>query len=224
VRTILGLGNPGPEYAATRHNVGWRVLDCLAGVEDRSPVPSGQASSSSFLDRVLSLLGRNDAAANGASPWVRGKGRFLEARVSSYLLIKPLTYMNLSGEAALSVQKIHGVATDDMLVVVDDVHLDPGDIRLRRSGSSGGHNGISSLVDSLGTDRIPRLRIGVGSPPGNGELIDFVLGSFGPNEEPVIQQTVEAAARIATAFGEEGYEGAANSYAAWKEQSAGKQQ
>jgi len=186
VRVILGIGNPGPAYARTRHNVGWIVLDVL--------VPS-------------------DA-------WVRGDGPYLEAhlayRETTCVLLRPLTFVNLSGEAAVRVCERYEIDSSELLVVVDDVHLALGDMRLRKRGSAGGHNGLISLEQSLGTQEVPRLRIGIGAPQNNGALVDHVLTPFAAEEEPVVHECVTAAADIVRAFGDAGFGEAAAAYGRWK--------
>jgi PTH1 family peptidyl-tRNA hydrolase len=133
-----------------------------------------------------------------------------------YLLVKPTTYMNLSGEAAAALQQAHGLAPSEMLIIVDDIHLKLGDLRLRRGGSHGGHNGLRSLAECLGTTDQPRLRVGVGSPSADGDLINFVLSPFEPDEEPIVDAAVRSAAEIARAFGQGGFERASAAYGRWK--------
>lgn len=148
LKVIVGLGNPGPEYASTRHNAGWWVLDELA------------------------------------STW--GLGRFkrekesalASGRVEPYIvrLLKPLTYMNRSGRVVAPLSRLRSFdVTRDLLVVVDDVALEPGRIRFRSEGSAGGHNGLKSIESLLGSRTYPRLRVGVGSAPQGADLADWVL-------------------------------------------------
>lgn len=161
LKVIVGLGNPGPEYAATRHNAGWWLLDALA------------------------------------AEW--GFGRFKrekEAAVAggrigdwSVRLVKPLTYMNLSGGVLRPYSRMNAFdVTRDLLVVVDDVALAPGRIRFRPDGSPGGHNGLKSVESVLGTRSYPRLRIGVGGPPPGADLAEWVLS---PVPEPDRQAIVD---------------------------------
>ncbi len=186
MKAVIGLGNPGSSYARTRHNVGWFVLDSL--------IP---------LDR-----------------WVRGDGPFLfagyPADKSECVLVKPLTFMNLSGEAAVAVCRQFAVGPADLLVLLDDVNLPTGDLRLRRSGSTGGHNGMASLEKALQTQDVPRLRIGIGRPLEPGGLVDYVLSPFSEEEEPVVRQAVIESSRIVRAFCSGGFEGAAELYSRWK--------
>ncbi len=162
MKLVAGLGNPGREYEATRHNVGFRVVDALA-------------------ERA------------GAS-W-RLRGDRAEALVASgeLLLLKPLTFMNLSGPAVKAALGFRDAGPADLLVVCDDMALPPGALRLRPSGSSGGHHGLDSLIASLGTDAFPRLRVGIGGPPPGMSGADFVLGRFRPGEEPPIPLAADAA-------------------------------
>ncbi len=186
MKAVIGLGNPGPSYARTRHNVGWFVLDSL--------IP---------LDR-----------------WVRGDGPFLFSGFpvdgSECILVKPLTFMNLSGEAAVGVCRQFAVGPADLLVLLDDVNLPAGDLRLRRSGSAGGHNGMASIGEALRTQDVPRLRIGIGRPSELGGLVDYVLSPFTEEEEPVVRQAVVEAGGIVRAFCSGGFEGAAELYSRWK--------
>ena len=190
MRILLGVGNPGAAYASTRHNVGWAVLDSLVDSLDTAP------------------------------EWDRGDGPLLVATPrmpnDEYVLVKPTTFVNRSGDAAEIACDTYGCDPADLLIVVDDVHLPPGDIRLRQGGAPGGHNGTASIIESLETDRVPRLRIGIGAPPRLGALIEHVLSPFAPDEMPVIESAMGAAARIAKAFGQSGYDGAGAAFSRWR--------
>ena len=159
--------------------------------------------------------------------WEQGSGPYLVASLAcdaaECLLVKPLTYVNRSGEAARIACERHGVAPIDLLVVVDDVHLPPGEIRLRQGGSTGGHNGLASLVESLGTHEVPRLRVGIGAPRTTGALVEHVLSPFTPEEELVIRRAAEQAAVIAEAFGGGGYAEASAAYSRLRAKTAGEQ-
>ncbi|MCX7848338.1 MAG: aminoacyl-tRNA hydrolase [bacterium] len=164
VRCVVGLGNPGKEYAWTRHNVGFRVVDTLA-------------------------------AWRGVG-WRKGWWRKYweaELRAPCLLLCKPATYMNRSGEAVAEVCDRHELGASDLLVVYDDVDLPLGRLRVRRGGSAGGHNGMQSIVERLGTKEIARLRVGIGRS--EGDRVAYVLGLFRPEEEEVIEEAIKAAAR-----------------------------
>lgn len=166
MKLIVGLGNPGREYAETRHNVGWRVTEVLA-------------------------------ARNGAPGW-REKS---QAAVTEFtaggqkvVLVRPLTYMNLSGLAVRQMTDFWKVPSADLLVVMDDLALDVGRIRLRADGSAGGHNGLASILTHLGHDQVARLRVGIGPAPAVQEHATFVLAPFRSHEQPLIAEAIERAA------------------------------
>lgn len=152
IRLVVGLGNPGPEYDGTRHNIGFALVDRLASERG----------------------------------WKWKRERKLRAKVassdSSLVLAKPLTYMNLSGNAVARIARLHGLEPDQVLVAYDDVDLPVGRIRFRARGSAGGHNGIKSIIEYLGTDAFPRLKIGIGASGGRDEMVDHVLGRFEDSE------------------------------------------
>lgn len=152
IRLVVGLGNPGPEYDKTRHNIGFDLVDRLA--------------------------------AESGKKWVRD--RKFRSKISDPptfpLLAKPLTYMNLSGNAVARIGRKHGLDPSQILVVYDDVALPVGRLRFRAGGSSGGHNGIKSIIEYLGTDEFPRLKIGIGSADPDDGMVDHVLGKFSDSE------------------------------------------
>lgn len=177
MKLIAGLGNPGAEYERTRHNVGFDVVDRLAR---RYGDPATGAAKSRFHGLVL------DVQING----------------ERVLLLKPLTYMNRSGLAIGEAVRFHKLAPErDLLVIVDDVALACGVIRLRGEGGAGGHNGLADVEQKLGTSAYARLRIGV-DPPGSIPQRDYVLGRFRPDQlerlEPALEDAVEAASCWAT--------------------------
>lgn len=159
-KLIVGLGNPGPEYARGRHNAGFQVLDVLAERHDIG------------FDRYQkrARLGIGQVTPAGASP-------------QRVLLAKPMTYMNVSGESVGALAGFYRVAPADVLVVFDDLDLPVGRIRLRPSGGSGGQKGIQSIIKALGTDEFPRLRVGIGRPPGQMDPAAYVLQPFTPAQE-----------------------------------------
>jgi PTH1 family peptidyl-tRNA hydrolase len=165
---IAGLGNPGKEYAQNRHNVGFHCLDLLAGKHGL-------------------VFGKKQGHAELAL------GRILERRA---VLVKPQTFVNLSGEAVGAVARFYKVESRDVLVIYDELDLPQGTIRLRPHGSSGGHNGIKSIIEHLGTQDFPRLRVGIGRPPGRMEPKGYVLQDFSEDERAlmaeVYQRVVEA--------------------------------
>jgi PTH1 family peptidyl-tRNA hydrolase len=168
---------------------------------------------------VLDVLVPSDA-------WVRGDGPYLEAHLAysetTCVLLRPLTFVNLSGEAAVRVCERYEIDLPELLVVVDDVHLALGDMRLRKRGSAGGHNGLISLEQSLGSQEVPRLRIGIGAPEKTSALVHHVLTPFAAEEEPVVRECVTAAAVIVRAFGEAGFGEATAAYSRWKAESVAK--
>ena len=183
-RIIVGLGNPGPRYAATRHNVGWRVLDLLAG--------------------------QMGVAVNERRPKaVLGVGYFAGARV---VLAKPRTYMNNSGEAVQYLLARFGGGASGLLVIYDEMALPAGRIRLRAAGSDAGHNGIRSIIGAVGGTGFPRLRIGIGAPPPGTEARDYVLEPFGDDEAEAISGAVERAAAAVRCVLEQGIDAAMNRF------------
>lgn len=163
IRLVVGLGNPGPEYEGTRHNIGFDLVDRLARA--------------------------------GGLKWEKEhKFRARIARSSEGLVLaKPLTYMNLSGNAVARLTRALKLAPGRLLVVYDDTALPTGGLRFRPSGSAGGHNGIKSIIEYLGTDAFPRLRLGVGAPPDTVGLVDHVLGRFEAEERDRVEKVLEIA-------------------------------
>jgi PTH1 family peptidyl-tRNA hydrolase len=182
VKLIVGLGNPGRNYAGTRHNVGFEVLDVIAG-RHRLEWESAPAEA------------------------VMAKWRAVQA-----LLVKPLTFMNLSGFAVQQVMQFYKVDLPDLLVVVDEVQLELGRLRARRSGSAGGHNGLKSLIAQLGTGEFARLRIGVGRGDARRDLADHVLSTFDADERPIVADTVTRAADAVELFVAEGIQPVMNRF------------
>lgn len=165
MRLIVGLGNPGPKYTFTRHNAGWLVVDHMISLE------------------------------NCGTPEMRHKAMFWGPIVlhgQMAVILKPLTYMNLSGLAVLSAVSRFTISLEDILVVYDDMALPFGVIRLRAKGSSAGHKGIQSVICSLGSQNIPRLRIGIG-PPDKEDNVDHVLSSFNKEEQLFLPDVLEKA-------------------------------
>ena len=166
MKLIIGLGNPDRRYRNTRHNVGWEVIDRLAH--------------------------RLGIAVNQEDGWATvGSGTVARRRV---LLAKPKTYVNLSGTAVADLRRGHRVKVADLLVVVDDLDLPLGRLRLRPGGSHGGHNGLRSIIDALGSDAFPRLRVGIGRPPAGMDPADFVLTPFTVEERAVMEVALDRAA------------------------------
>ena len=153
MKLIVGLGNPGAEYAGTRHNVGFEVIDLLA------------------KRHSIQVAKRNFKA-------VYGDGAIGGERV---ILVRPMTYMNLSGEAVAAIARFYKVETEDIVIILDEISLAPGKLRLRFKGSAGGHNGLASVISHLGTDEVSRIRIGVG-PARLGRMTSHVLSKFAKEE------------------------------------------
>jgi PTH1 family peptidyl-tRNA hydrolase len=194
LKLIVGLGNPGKEYRDTRHNVGFKVVDALA---ERHGV-------NSWSEKFGGL---------------EGKAWFNEMSV---ILVKPLSYMNLSGQAVQGFSAFYKVETPDVLVIVDDVELPLGRLRARPGGGAGGHNGLKSVIQSLGTEDFPRLRVGVGRGETAGKnLSNFVLGRFTADEHEIITAAVLRAADATEVFIDQGIGPAMNMFnAAPKQDSA----
>lgn len=153
---VVGLGNPGERYAATRHNIGWMVCDAFVRQSGGTFTPGQGLWSESFV-----RVGRENVA-----------------------VILPVTYMNKSGEAAAEAQRLFRVLPEHIVVVVDEYNFPVGKIHLKGQGSDGGHNGVASMIDSLGTEKFWRLRCGIDRNFGPGGLVDYVLAPFAPDEEP----------------------------------------
>jgi PTH1 family peptidyl-tRNA hydrolase len=184
VKLIVGLGNPGRPYHATRHNIGFTVADEVAR--------------------------RLDA------DFEHGRANALTAKVgmgvSAVLLVKPLTMMNLSGEAVGGLAHFFKIDSADILVVADEVNLPLGRLRLRSSGSAGGHNGFRSIIAHLGSEMFPRLRVGVGRGDPRRDLADHVLARFDPEEADEVKRAVTRAADAVETFLAEGIEAAMNRF------------
>ena len=195
-RLIVGLGNPGPDYYNSRHNIGFAVIDRIAEKTRTAFDESGLVQKA--LDRMKS-----------AGLYLTASGRYRGRPVT---LAKPLTFMNRSGEAVLRLKNRLKLDDQDILVVVDDIYLDLGMIRLRSRGGSGGHNGLQDIVDSLDSDNFPRMRIGVGSTFSRGQQARFVLAPFETDEKPLAEEIVGLACDAALTFIAEGIVPAMNRY------------
>ena len=179
---IVGLGNPGPRYADTRHNVGWRVLDLISS---RVGIPISERRPKAVL----------------------GTGYLDDRRV---VLAKPRTFMNNSGEAVEYLLARFGGGPSNLLVVYDEMALLPGRIRLRAAGSDAGHNGIRSIIQAVGGTGFPRLRIGIGAPPPGMVARDYVLGKFSDDESAAILGAVDRGASAALRVLEDNIDAAMN--------------
>lgn len=177
MRSIVGLGNPGKRYDFTRHNVGFQILDLFAK-----------------KNKIKFIASKRD--------YFYSEGLL---RSSDFFLIKPLTYMNLSGVAVLDFVSKYSIDLEDLLIVYDDVNLQPGQIRLRKSGSDGGHNGIKSIIYHLQNDSFPRLRFGIGSEFEKGDMAEFVLAKFSSNEKKLVEESMGFAVELIEQFIAGGY-------------------
>ncbi len=192
---IVGLGNPGREYENTRHNVGWMVLDRLA------------------KDAGIDILEKKHKA-------LVGKGVIDGQKV---LLAKPLTYMNLSGESVREIVDYYKIdASAELIIISDDVALPPGQLRVRKKGSAGGHNGLKNIILNLGDDQFIRLRMGVGEKPTAFDLKDFVLGHLVGDEKKLMDEAAKRGAECVRMIMAQGPDAAMNTFNAKKEKAKDK--
>ena len=186
---IVGLGNPGKQYERTRHNCGFRAIDLLAQ-NLGCKIDKG---------KFQGLYGQTT---------VNGKKLFL---------LKPQTYMNLSGRSVLQLSAYYGIPPQRIIVLFDDISLEPGRLRIRADGSAGGHNGIKSIIQELGSQEFPRVKIGVGAKPHpQQDLADWVLSTFSASEEKALGAALEQAADAALCVMEKGVPEAANRFNGFK--------
>jgi PTH1 family peptidyl-tRNA hydrolase len=184
MKLIVGLGNPGRRYRQTRHNVGWEVISRLAR-------------------RARIAVDDEDGFSEV------GRGSIGGTRV---ILARPQTYVNVSGEAVRDLRRRHRLRPQDILVVIDDLDLPLGRLRLRASGSAGGHNGLKSIIEALGTTEFPRLRVGIGRPPEGVDPADHVLTRFTSDERAVVDAALDRAAEAIETAITEGIETAMNRF------------
>ncbi len=192
MKMFAGLGNPGETYANTPHNVGFDVVDLLA-----ERLGAGWKNSSGFHARVA----RTTCAGE------------------SLLLAKPQTFMNLSGNSVAPLLRYYGGTPSDLTVILDDADLPLGKLRIRASGGSGGHRGLASIIEALGTEGFPRIRLGVGREE-RGDLVGHVLGKFGAERQTRVRGMIEAAADAAQCLTENGLNEAMNRYNGWSAEEA----
>ncbi len=181
---IVGLGNPGRKYAGTRHNVGFDAVTALADAFG------------------INLTGNELKG-------VSGRGVIGGKRV---LLVQPQTFMNNSGECVRAFMDFYKIPPEDLLVLCDDISLEPGKLRLRTKGSAGGHNGLKSIIEHIGTSVFARLRIGVGEKPFGWDLADHVLAHFPKEQEPLIREALKTITEEVPLYLEQGAEAAMNKY------------
>jgi PTH1 family peptidyl-tRNA hydrolase len=182
VYLIVGLGNPGIQYEKTRHNVGFEVLELMAA---------------KYKISVSRIKFRG----------VYGEGTINDEKV---ILLKPQTYMNLSGESVGEVSKFYKIPKENIIVIYDDMSLDVGRVRIRPKGSAGGHNGIKSIIAHLSSEEFPRIKIGVGQP--KGDWVNHVLGKFSREEQEKLQKTYEAVLSTVESIIEDGVDTAMNKF------------
>lgn len=187
---IAGLGNPTKQYENTRHNAGFCVIDVLS---EKYQIPVKQAG-------FKALYG---------SGYIEGQ---------KVILLKPLTYMNLSGESIRQVIDFYKIDPEEELIVIyDDISLAPGQLRVRAKGSAGGHNGMKNIIQHLGGQKFPRVKVGVGEKPAGWDLADHVLGHFSGEEQKLMDQAFEDAAEAAVSIMTDGMDAAMNRFNGKKE-------
>lgn len=179
---IVGLGNPGDQYKNTRHNVGFDVIDLLAEKNNIS------------LNRIK-------------FKGVYGEGYIKGEKV---ILLKPQTYMNLSGESVREISNFFKIDNEKIIIIYDDISLEPGKLRIRGKGSAGGHNGIKSIIAQLSTDVFPRIKVGVGQP--KVDLVNHVLGKFSKEDREKVEKTIVAVSNAVNCIVEQDVEEAMNKY------------
>jgi PTH1 family peptidyl-tRNA hydrolase len=175
---FIGLGNPGREYKFTRHNIGFLTIDELA---EKCAVKINRVKNKSLI----------------------GSGFYLQNKIT---LSKPQTFMNLSGQAVVSLIKYFKLPIENTLIIHDDLDLPFGTLRMRPSGSAGGQKGVVSVIQMLGTDQVPRLRMGIGRPPGRMDPVNYVLQRFSNNEEDILADVLDRASQACLSFIENGIE------------------
>lgn len=163
MKLIVGLGNPGKQYEHTRHNIGF---DCIDAISEKW----GESLNQTKFNGMYATIHRPE-----------GK----------VVLLKPLTYMNLSGQCVKPFIDYFKIELEDLIVIYDDLDLETGKLRLRQKGSAGGHNGIKSLIQHLGTEKFNRIRIGINRPPAGMKVPDYVLSKFSKDDEPAIQEAIQ---------------------------------
>lgn len=183
---IVGLGNPGAKYSKTRHNIGFMAVDHVA-----------EANSIAL------------SKSNFKGLW--GKGSIAGKEI---ILLKPQTYMNLSGEAVRGISGYFHIKPEDILVIYDDIDLEFGSVRIRPGGGSGGHRGMESIIEHLGTNNFPRIRLGIGRPKerGQGDVADYVLSSLTPDEKDTLKQMLDRTKDAVDAILKDGIEKAMNKF------------
>lgn len=182
---IVGLGNPGRQYEGTRHNMGFDTVDYLI---DKYQIPQSGVKFNAMYG--TGMIGRQKV-----------------------ILMKPLSYMNLSGTPVQAMASYFKVDPEtEMIVIYDDIDLNPGQLRIRKQGSAGGHNGMKDLIQKLGTQKFLRIKVGVGAKPKGWDLADYVLGRFSPEERKIVDESLVRAADAVKLILSEGVDAAMNEY------------
>lgn len=197
MKLIVGLGNPGREYAATRHNVGFEVLDRLA-------TKIGLIAKEADFDRT--------ARTNFDGLALDGPATLPGARQERLMLLKPMTYMNLSGRSVQAAKAFYQLSDADLMIVLDDIALPCGKIRLRPAGSTGGHNGLRDIERALGTSAYPRLRVGIDPAPPRVPQKDYVLGRFSEEQRKALSPALDRAAEALLTWIDKGMDAAMNRF------------
>ena len=196
MKLIVGLGNPGPEYDRTRHNMGFKVIDKL------SAKYSIEVNHSKFKGMY-------------------GTGLINGEKI---ILFKPYTYMNLSGEAVEQIAAFYKVDLEDLIVIYDDIDIAPGLIRIRKAGSAGSHNGMKSVTQMMGSTAFPRVRVGTGKPDNTDHLIEYVIGAIDEDEKPLLEEGIQKAADAVSMIIEENIDLAMNRFNIRPEKEDGKKE
>ena len=182
---IAGLGNPGKQYEATRHNMGFDTIDCLVETHN---VPQGGVKFNAMYGK--GIIGGEKA-----------------------ILMKPLSYMNLSGGPIQEMSSYFKIDPEtELIVIYDDIDLEPGQLRIRKQGSAGGHNGIKDIIRQLGTEKFLRIKVGVGAKPKGWDLADHVLGRFSTEDRKLVDEAIEKAAKAVDIMISQGADAAMNEY------------
>jgi PTH1 family peptidyl-tRNA hydrolase len=190
VKYVVGLGNPGSRYHRTRHNVGWLVLDEVAAQVGTVREAERPADFTGLLRRPCSPYGECQAA----------------RRAAGLVMVRPISFMNESGLAVARLLQETGAGLEELLVVADDIYLELGALRLRRAGSAGGHRGLQSIIDRIGTDQFPRLKVGIGPCAPGIDARAFVLSPFEEPELALVERMVRRAAEAVLCWRSEGVE------------------
>ncbi len=186
MKIVVGLGNPGAQYANTPHSVGFEAVDAIAA--------------------EMGVAWETKKAFN----CLLAKGSFAGHQV---MLVKPQTYMNSSGDSVAPIVKYHNATAADLIVIQDDIDLPVGKMRIRKAGSCGGHNGVRNIIERLGTPAFTRLKIGVGKDKSN--VIGFVLGKFDPTSRTIIDRVVAESVKVTALILRDGPDAAMNAYNGW---------